>query len=243
MLLAIDVGNTNITLGLFQEKRLVKELRTETGDFKHLPELPWPKIERAIIASVVPRIDPLLRRQIKKPCYFVTPERLPGIKAKVKSKREVGADRLVNAVAARSIFGGPLIVVDFGTATTFCAVTAAGEYLGGAIAPGINLSRLILHERTAKLPLITLHKPKKVIGNSTKEAMSSGLVWGYGHMVAGLIQAMKKELANKYGQKNIKVVATGGYARLINEVLQEKIEHIDQQLTLKGLRMIAESVF
>ncbi len=241
MLLVIDVGNTNLTLGLFQKDRLRKEFRVETKGFNKLPKLPWGKIQKVLIASVVPAVDKLLCREIKVPYEFVDVQNIPYIKVKFKNKKEIGADRLVNAVAAYKIYGGPAVIIDFGTATTFCTIRANGEYLGGVIAPGINLSRIVLHERTAKLPLISLYKPKKVIGDSTLTAMESGLVFGYGCMVDGMIQAIKKELKEKYKEKSPYVIATGGYAKLINEVLPKKIEHIDPQLTLKGLRIIAEA--
>ncbi len=240
MLLTIDVGNTNLTLGLFRGKKFIKELRASTIGFKKLPALPWNEIERVMVASVVPAVDRILKRTVKRPIVFVTSRNIPVITIKLKNRHEVGADRIVNAAAVYSLYGGPAIIVDFGTATTFCALTERGEYLGGAIAPGINLSRIVLHEKTAKLPLIDLYRPRKVIGDSTLSAMESGIVLGYGHMVDGMIRSMKKELQGKYGQKHIKVIATGGYARLINEVLPKKIEHIDPQLTLHGLRIIAE---
>lgn len=242
MLLAIDIGNTNLTLGYFHGRKLQREERLPTGTFKRLPAKYLRPAKKVIISSVVPRLDGLLKRQIKQPCYFVDPCRMPLLKIRLKKKAEIGADRLVNAVAVKLLYGGPAIIIDFGTATTFCAVNKRGEYLGGVIAPGIELSRRVLHERTAKLPLIRLQRPAHVIGQDTVSAMTSGLVLGYASLVEGLVKLITEEMRQKYRQKGIKVIATGGYAALINKFLKKRMQ-LDPHLTLKGLQLIAEEVF
>ena len=163
----------------------------------------------------------------------------PGIKTGIPimydNPREVGADRIVNAVAAYEKYGGPLIIVDFGTATTFCYVSAKGEYLGGAITPGIKISTEALFQRTSKLPKVELITPQKVIGKNTVHAIQSGILYGYAGLVDGIVKKMKKETR----AKNIKVVATGGIAEQIAEN-SETIDRIDKLLTLEGLRIIYE---
>jgi type III pantothenate kinase len=157
------------------------------------------------------------------------------LKIRVKKPAEVGADRLVDALAANKLYGGPAIIIDFGTATTFDVINQDGEYLGGAIAPGILLARDTLHERTAKLPKIELKAPQSVIGRDTIEAMRSGLVFGYVAMVEGMVERMR--LATR--DSRLKVIATGGLAQLICKYT-DVIDIIDDKLTLKGLRLTAE---
>jgi len=234
MLLAIDVGNTNITFGLFDEKKLVKQWRCLTVSLR----VPSSKflVTRVIICSVVPSLDQRLKTKVQrlfgiKP-FFVTAENITGIKVKIKNKTEVGADRVVDALAAYEIYGGPCVVVDFGTATTFDVVTAQGEYIGGAIAPGIALARDALYNQTAKLPKVDIKAPKNVIGKDTVSAMQSGLVYGYVAMVEGMLQRIKCQM---------KVIATGGYAPLICKYT-DAIDCVDQDLTLKGLRLAGESL-
>ncbi|MCX5725735.1 MAG: type III pantothenate kinase [Candidatus Saganbacteria bacterium] len=234
MFLAVDIGNTNINFGLFSGKKLTKKWQAATFG-------PWPKfkakISSAIISSVVPSVNKKMERFLKvnfgtKPA-FVTAGSIKGLKIKVNSKREVGADRLVGALAAYRLYGGPVIIIDFGTATTFDVVTKGGEYVGGAISPGIGISRDSLHEKTAKLPLVEIKKPKSVIGRSTVEAMRSGLLFGYASLVEGMIKRLKKEFPKA------RVVATGGFSTLISKYAGT-IGIINKDLTLYGLMMAEE---
>jgi len=231
MLLAIDVGNSTTCFGLFEKGKLKKEWLFETkrlygwepsGAIAQLP---------VIVSSVVPKADAILKNKLFKP-QFVNAGNIKGLKVKVKNKKEVGADRVVNAYAAAQLYGAPAIVVDFGTATTFDIVSKKGEYLGGAIAPGILLTRDVLHERTAKLPRIEIKPPRDIIGNSTVEAMRSGLLYGYAAMVEGMLMRFKAKLGGK-----VNVVATGGMSKLIGKYARG-IDIIDEKLTLKGLNLI-----
>jgi len=192
-----------------------------------------------IFSSVVPPIMGALEEMAKR-YYNIKPLVVgPGIKTGMpilyENPREVGADRIVNAVAAYEKYGGTLIIVDFGTATTFCCVSAKGEYLGGAITPGINIATEALFQKTAKLPKVELVAPKKVIGKNTVNAIQSGIIYGYSGLVDGIVKRMKKEL----GAANIKVIATGGIAELIAKDT-ETIDEVDKLLTLEGLRIIYE---
>ncbi|MDD4179225.1 MAG: type III pantothenate kinase [Candidatus Margulisbacteria bacterium] len=237
MLLAIDVGNTSVHLGLFRGKTLVKEWRVATSRISGNQGIRkgvsgYSDIRDIIISSVVPKADIVLRKMFPA-AKFVNYKNI-GIKVKVKNPAEVGADRLVNALAAYKLYGGPAIIIDFGTATTFDVINAKGEYLGGAIAPGLELSRDILKERTAKLPKIEIKAPKNIIGKNTVEAMQSGLVFGYVAMVEGMVKRLRN--ANRV-TRNASVVATGGLARLICQQTGI-IDTIDDTLTLKGLRLL-----
>lgn len=224
-ILAIDIGNTSTVFGLFKGSIFIRKWRVLTGKLSgNLKKVNYP----VVVSSVVPQVDKLVRKALPQ-ARFITAKNIKGIKIKVGNKAEVGADRVVNALAAFRLYGKPAIIVDFGTATTFDALSAKGEYLGGAIAPGINLTRDILHERTAKLPKVKIKPPKKVIGNSTVEALRSGLVYGYAALVEGMIARFKKQLGGR-----TKVIATGGYAELIGKYAQG-IDIIDEDLTLKGL--------
>ena len=239
MLLAIDLGNTNTVLGLFRGKRLIKEWRYSTRKFK-IPKI-QARVKAVIVASVVPALNRKLKTGIRKrfKCnpFFVTAENIPGLKVGLKNKREVGADRVVDALAAFTLYEGPLVVVDFGTATTFDAISARGEYLGGAIAPGIDLAKDALYEQAAKLPKIKISAPKQIIGRNTVSAMRSGLVYGYVSMVEGMVERFKKAIG-----KRPKVIATGGLAKLICKYTRV-VDKIDAKLTLKGLRMIGEKIY
>ncbi|MEE8638310.1 MAG: type III pantothenate kinase [Candidatus Margulisiibacteriota bacterium] len=241
MLLAIDLGNTNIVLGLFRGKRLIKEWRCSTRKLK-IPKIRT-KVKAVIVASVVPALNRKLktgiRKQFKCNPFFVTAENIPGLRVRLKNKREVGADRVVDALAAFTLYKGPLVVVDFGTATTFDAISARGEYLGGAIAPGITLARDALYEQAAKLPKIKICAPKRVIGNDTLSAMRSGLVYGYVAMVEGMVARVSRKMGKG---KRVKVIATGGLAKLICKYTKV-VDKIDAKLTLKGLRMIGEKIY
>lgn len=234
MILTVDVGNSNTVWGLFSGEKLVGEWRYPTLAGK-TPKIKS-KVKLVVVASVVPQGDKKLAGQIRKhyskQIIFVTAKDLPTIKIQLKKPQEIGADRLVDVFAAHKLFGGPLIIVDFGTATTFDVVTAKGAYLGGAIAPGITLARDSLYEKTAKLPKISIKAPKNVIGESTVEAIRSGLVFGYVAMVEGMITRLKAKLPRK-----TQVVATGGLAKLICKQTTV-VDRIDLALTLKGLNMI-----
>lgn len=252
MLLVIDVGNTNTVLGVYEGKKLLAIWRMGTDKEKTSDEfgmffvtlfnhekLDMEQVEAVIIASVVPPIMYSLEHAIKK--YFKLAPLLvgPGIKTgmniKYENPREVGSDRIVNAVAALELYGGPLIIVDFGTATTFCAISSKGEYLGGVICPGIKISAEALFQRAAKLPRIELSKPEEVIGRNTVNSMQSGIVFGYVGQVDYLVRRIKKEMK----EDNIKVVATGGLARLIASE-SDTIGEVNGLLTMEGLRILYE---
>ena len=251
MLLVVDVGNTNMVLGVYNEKELVYHWRIstdkqKTGDeygmiFNNLfkfRNLTMEDIKAVIISTVVPPLlVPLVRmcrRYFKIEPVLVEPGVKTGIQIKYKNPREVGADRIVNAVAAYSKYGGPNIIIDFGTATTFCAISEAGEYLGGAIAPGISISAEALFQQAAKLPRIELIKPKTVICRNTISSMQSGIIFGFVGQVDEIVRRMQKEMGTKTF-----VVATGGFANLIARE-SSVIDKVDTFLTLDGLRMIYE---
>jgi len=254
MLLAIDVGNTNVTIGVFDGDRLAHSwrlaaLRERTADELGIflvrlfeqAHVPIASVDGVAIASVVPP----LTRPMEEMCerYFshkalVVDATNAGIPVRYTPAGDVGADRLVDAVAAWEQFGRadgvPLIVVDFGTATTFNAISSKGEYLGGIIFPGINISAEALFQRAARLPRVDVRKPSTVIGQDTVGAMQSGLFFGYVEMVDGLVRRMRGELEG--GDRAI-VVATGGLSDVISGE-STAIQHVDRDLTLKGLRLI-----
>jgi type III pantothenate kinase len=195
-------------------------------------------IEAIIISSVVPSLIVPFSKMCER--YFhikplvVGPGTKTGICIKYENPREVGADRIVNAVAAYHKYGGPLIIIDFGTATTFCALTEKGDYLGGAIAPGIGISSEALFQRTSKLPRIELKRPKSVICRNTVTSMQSGIIYGAAGQIDEIVRRMKEELGT-----DAKVIATGGLANLIAEV-SSTIDAVEPFLTLEGLRLICE---
>jgi type III pantothenate kinase len=176
----------------------------------------------------------MCRKYFKREPLVVTSETRTGITLKYDNPREIGADRIVNAAAAYKLFGGPLIIVDFGTATTFCAVTKNGEYLGGAITPGVKISAEALFQRAAKLPRVELVRPRTVIGRDTVSAMQAGILFGYAGLVDGIVDRMKNELG-----ADAKVVATGGLAELVAPETKT-ITDIRQDLTLQGLKLLYE---
>ncbi|HOM01873.1 MAG TPA: type III pantothenate kinase [Acetivibrio sp.] len=252
MILVIDVGNTNTVFGVYDGKKLLNHWRMETSKGKTSDEygmfiisllnyekIAIDRIEAVVVASVVPpimySIEHAIRKYFKLEPMIVGPGIKTGINIKYENPREVGADRIINAVAACEIYGGPLIIVDFGTATTFCAVSSKGEYLGGVICPGIKISAEALFQKTAKLPKIDLVKPDTVIGRNTVSSMQSGIIYGYVGKVDYIVRRMKKEMK----EDNIKVIATGGLARLIASE-SETIDEINGLLTLEGLRIIYE---
>jgi len=240
MLLTIDVGNSNIVFGLFKDDILKKKARFGTSPKALRAELLKIKdlfIEGVMVSSVVPELDSLLKRTIidifRINPYFVSNHTFKKIMPlRMPKPAEVGADRLVDAYAAKQLYGKPSVVVDFGTATTFCAVNGRGEYLGGAICPGVAVSRDSLHEKTAKLPLVDLKFPGRAIGGDTVSAMKSGLLFGYIGIVEGMVERFRKEMGGRP-----RVIATGGLAGIIAKGT-DIIDIVDPGLTLKGLQMI-----
>ncbi len=258
MLLTLDIGNTNIVIGLFKGDKLIHKWRLITDSKKSSDDyaidiiellltqkVDCLKINGTIIASVVPTLTGRICEAIKK----FTSEAMTGkilvvgqnnvhldIINTLQNKNEVGFDRLVNSIAAFKKFGGNLIVVDFGTATTFDVVGKNGEYLGGAIAPGINLSLKALHDMTAQLPKISVKPQKNVIGKTTVEAMNSGVFFGYISLVEGMIKKIEEELGNKTTK-----IITGGLAEIFKNPLSETVDYHEPDLTLEGLRIVWNS--
>ncbi|MDQ7820040.1 MAG: type III pantothenate kinase [Armatimonadota bacterium] len=251
MLLALNINNTQIKVGVYRDAALLVHWRLATvldrtddeyamllrALFQHAG-MEFAGVEAAAISSVVPPLtdvfDRLCRRYFRVTPLVVGPGVRTGIRILYENPKEVGADRICNAVAVYARYGGPAIVVDFGTATTFTAVSADGDFLGGAIAPGIGISVDALAEHTAQLPRIELSKPRTVIGRSTVTAMQAGIVYGFVGQVEEIIRRMRAEL----GAPAV-VVATGGWAELIADECRS-IDHLDPLLTLEGLRLIHE---
>jgi type III pantothenate kinase len=253
VILVLDVGNTNIVLGIYDGDALISVWRLSTNDKRTADEygvqvmelflqdkLNLTDIKGAIISSVVPNIMYSLEHMVTK--YFqvipvvVGPGVKTGINVRYDNPREVGADRIVNAVAAHEIYKRSIIIIDFGTATTFCAVTAKGDYLGGAICPGIKISSDALFEKAAKLPRVEIVKPSGVICKNTVSSIQAGIVYGYIGQVDYIVKKMKKEMMD-LGEEEPFVIATGGLAKLIKEE-SKSIDIIDSILTLTGLRII-----
>jgi len=241
MLLALDIGNTTIAFGLFEGGELKKTGRVL--DPEQLPFASFSKVSRVVVASVVPRLDPVVRSLIKRRLKiipnFISYKDIR-LKITLKNKAEIGVDRLVDAYAAYKFYGGPAIVVDFGTATTFCAVDKDGRYLGGAIAPGIGIARDALHEKAAKLPQIKVTTAKRAIGKDTVSAMEAGIYIGYIGLINELVARMKGELAGNGKKEHVKVVATGGFAKLLSHGV--KFDIIDETLTLNGLNLVNQAL-
>lgn len=251
MLLVIDIGNSNIVMGLYEGEELRHHWRMATDRNKTEDEygmlvkslcdtvgLTLGQVNGVIISSVVPPLNFTIERMCEKymqqKALLVGPGIKTGLNIKYEYPREVGSDRIVNAVAAIHHYGAPLIVVDFGTATTFCYVDERGQYWGGAIAPGIGISTEALVSRAAKLPRIEIAKPANVVGRNTIAAMQSGIYYGFVGQVEGIVRRIIAEYDNQP-----KVVATGGLASLVaNET--GCIHVVDPNLTLKGLRLIYE---
>lgn len=254
MLLTIDAGNTNTVFALSKGPEIIEQWRLSTDDQRTVEEyLVWisqlmalhghtaKDVTGAIIASVVPQVVWPLTKLCTKyfscdPMIVGAPDIDLGIEVCVKNPQEVGADRIVNAIAANHLYGGPLVVVDFGTATTFDVVGRDGAYLGGLICPGINLSLSALHQAAAKLPRIAVAAPEsaKITGKSTQEAMQYGIFWGYVSMIEGLVARLKAEHSD-----NMKVVMTGGLAPIFADHM-DGVDAVSGELTLTGLRLIYE---
>ncbi|MFT6331760.1 MAG: type III pantothenate kinase [Lentimonas sp.] len=248
MLLAIDIGNTNIVFGIFQEDKLLHKFRLETVFQKSEEDyaveiveaflnqkIDCLKILKVVISSVVPNLTSIIEKAVHK--FYSSDVFTVGSNLKLKinntlqNKQEVGFDRLLNSIAGYKKFGGNLIIVDFGTATTFDIVGKDGEYLGGIIAPGVDLSIKALHEATAQLPKIQLKSQNNVIGKSTSEAMNSGIYFGYISLIEGLVEKIKVELGC-----DVKLILTGGLSNLFKDLAKNK-DHIQPDLTLEGLRL------
>lgn len=249
MLLVIDAGNTNITLGVYRDDELLAQWRIATNPSGSVDEygarvrglfegsqIPLRDIDAVIVASVVPPLNETIKTMAEvylgATPIFVDHNFDTGLKILYEPASAVGIDRIVDAVAGVAKYGKPCIVVDFGTATTFNAVNSKNEYIGGVIAPGLKISAEALFSRTAKLPRVEIKRPPKVIATSTAEAMQSGLFYGYSSLVDGILRRMIEEMG-----ETPNIVATGGLASLIANGC-ELIEVVDEALILEGLRLI-----
>jgi type III pantothenate kinase len=247
-LLVVDVGNTNVVLGIYESDTLADSWRLTTARertadeygvlARQLMAAHAQKLDGAIVSSVVPPLNGVIEQMIEKYFgvrpLFVEAGVKTGIAVAVDNPLEVGADRIVNSVAAFEKHGGPLIIVDFGTATTFDVVTADGKYVGGVIAPGINISAEALFARASRLPRVDIRRPPTVVGTNTVVNMQSGLFFGYLGLVDGILARMKKEVPNVK-----RIIATGGLASLLAGD-SEYIDEVDPDLTLRGLKIIYE---
>lgn len=251
MLLAVDIGNTKIALGVFQGEKLIATWRLATSTDKTADEyavlllsllgrenIATSGITKTVLCSVVPPFTPIFEELCQR--YFDTPPLIvgAGVKTGVRictdNPREVGTDRIVNTAGAHHLYGGPAIVIDLGTATTLDVVSKEGDYLGGAIAPGMAIAAEALYKHTAQLPRVELTRPKRAIGKNTVAAMQSGLVFGYIGLIEGLIARIRQELG-----ENAQVIATGGLAAVLAKETPV-IEIVNPDLTLVGLRIIYE---
>ncbi|ALS24815.1 type III pantothenate kinase [Paenibacillus naphthalenovorans] len=251
MILVVDVGNTNIVVGIYEGRQLLHHWRLSTNRsattdeygmmmvnlFRHA-DIRLEQVEGIIISSVVPPLmfvlEQLCLKYLKKTPLVVGPGIKTGLNIRYENPKEVGADRIVNAVAAIELYGSPCIVVDFGTATTFDYIDEGGQYVGGAVAPGIGISTEALYQRAAKLPRIELTKPKSVVGRNTVASMQAGIIYGFAGQVDGIVDRIRQEFGSEP-----KVVATGGLAELISSE-SRTIELVDPLLTLQGLQIIYE---
>lgn len=253
MVLLVDVGNTNIVLGVCRDEEYIASWRISTDVNKTSDEygaivtqlfaqsdLNPKEVQGIIISSVVPNImhslENMIRKCFEKEPIVVGPGIKTGINIKYDNPKEVGADRIVNAVATFEKYKKPNIVIDFGTATTFCSITEKGDYLGGCIVPGIKISADALFERAAKLPRIELEFPKEIICKNTTKSMQAGILYGYIGQVEYIVNKIKEEMRPKISEEPI-VIGTGGLAKLIAKET-DIIDIIDSDLTLEGLRII-----
>ena len=254
MLLLIDIGNTNSVIGVYRGETLVQSwrVRTErntTEDELHVlaaglfscEQLSFVDIRKTVISCVVPPLvtvlDAFCRKYLRHAPHWIDAKSYPNMPIRIHNPNEVGADRIVNAVGAFQRYKTSLIVIDFGTATTFDAISAKGEYLGGAISPGIGIASEALFSHASKLPRVEIFKrPSQVVGKDTISSIQSGIIFGYAGLVDGLVQRMKKEMGS-----DPKVIATGGLAPLIHHVAQS-IDAVEQNLTLDGLKIISDSL-
>jgi type III pantothenate kinase len=251
VILVVDVGNTNIVLGVYQGRQLTHHWRLSTNrsatvdeygvlisNLFQLAGVKANQMKGVILSCVVPplmsTLEQLFIEYVGKAALVVGPGIKTGLNIRYENPREVGADRIVNAVAGIEQYGTPLVVVDFGTATTFDYIDATGAYLGGAIVPGIGISAEALYQRAAKLPRVELTKPRTVIGRNTVAAMQAGIIYGYAGQVDGIVKRISKEF-----NVQPRVIATGGLAELIAGE-SETIEKVDPLLTLEGLRIVYE---
>ncbi|MCQ6563703.1 type III pantothenate kinase [Paenibacillus mendelii] len=251
MILVVDVGNTNIVLGIYKQRTLLHHWRLSTNrsatvdeygimihNLFHIAGVTLNQMEGVVISSVVPplmrTLEQLCHQYLGKAPLIVGPGIKTGLNIRYENPREVGADRIVNSVAGIEKYGSPLIIVDFGTATTFDYIDAGSNYMGGAIVPGIGISTEALYQRAAKLPRIELVKPKSVIGRNPVTSMQAGIIFGYAGQVDGIVGRIRREF-----KVTPRVVATGGLAELIASE-SETIELVDPLITLEGLRIIYE---
>ena len=249
MLLVIDIGNTNIVFGVYNDDKLVNHWRLSTAIQKTVDEyaillnsllyfekIKLNEIDSAIISCVVPPLlipfEILCRKYVFIKPIIVEPGIKTGMPIQYENPQEVGADRIVNAVAGYEKFKKSLIIVDFGTATTFDYITPKGDYMGGAIAPGIMISLEALFERASKLPRVELIRPKSIIGKNTVHAMQAGITYGYVSLVDGIVHKMKEEV-----KTNPYVIATGGLASMVYKE-SNTVDEVDEFLTLKGLKIL-----
>lgn len=248
-LMVIDIGNTNVVVGIFNGDKLESKWRLSSKIHRTEDEI-WiflhslfqangvslKKISKCIISSVVPDLTGpfinLIEKYFKINPFVVDAELDTGITLDVDNPASVGADRICNCVAGFQKFGGPLVILDFGTATTFDVVTADGRFIGGIIAPGIEMTATILHQLAAKLPKVELKFPGKVIGRNTETNIQSGLMYGTAELIDGLLRRIEKELGEK-----VKTIATGGLANVISKNLKTKV-HVEPDLTLVGMKFI-----
>jgi len=251
VILVVDVGNTNIVLGLYEQRTLLHHWRISTNRSATVDEygilfhnlfqhsgIAFAQVEGVILSSVVPPLmfvmENLCLQYLKRTPFIVGPGIKTGLNVRVDNPKEVGADRIVNAVAALELYGAPCIIVDFGTATTYDYIDASQQLLGCAIAPGIGISTEALYQKAAKLPRIELVKPKSVVGRNTVAAMQAGIIFGYVAQVDGIVERVKQEF-----NVNPTVIATGGLSELIASE-SRTIQVVNPLLTLQGLQMIYE---
>jgi len=251
MLLVIDIGNTNIVFGVYEDDTLINHWRLSTSIQKTVDEyaillnsllyfekIKLNQIDSAVISCVVPPLlipfEIICRKYVGIRPILVEPGIKTGMSILYENPSELGADRIVNAISGYEKYKRALIIVDFGTATTFDYITSKGEYVGGAIAPGIMISLEALFERASKLPRVELIKPKSIIGKNTVYAMQSGIIYGYVSLVDGIVKRMKEEV-----KTDPYIIATGGLASLIYKE-SETIDEVDEFLTLRGLKLLYE---